>query len=359
MAPLNGPHSLARTLTAAYALLVAYACLHPLSGWQASGLPVFDFLFEPWPKYVRIEDLIVNVLGFVPLGFVAVPALGERFGTLGRLLVAALFGAALSLSVETAQNFLPSRVSSNVDLGCNALGSLIGATLGTLWGKATFDQGGWLQRWRARRIIPGRTGDTGLVLLGLWLLSLALPETIVFANGDLRDLIGVPTPLPFAPERFIRIEAVMVASGLVAAGLLMRCMLKSGGAAAIALLILLGLAIKSLATSAFLVPGSPAVWLTPGTRYGLLGGTFMLVFALGLPRIQQHALAGIGLLIATTLANLIPDNPYLLADQRLLGHGNFLNFHGLTQLTATLWPFLALGYLSGLGLWRGEHLREV
>lgn len=357
MAPLRGPHSLARTLAAAYALLVAYACLHPLSGWQSSGLPVFDFLFEPWPKYLRIEDLIVNILGFVPLGFVAVPALGDRFGTLGRLLVATLLGAALSLSVETAQNFLPSRVSSNVDLGCNALGSFVGAIVGTLWGKAAFDQGGWLQRWRTHRIIPGRTGDAGLVLAGLWLLTQALPETILFASGDLRGLLGVPTPLPFAPDRFIRIEAAMVASGLVAAGLLLRCMLKAGGSGPIALLLALGLAIKSLVTTVFLVPGAPDVWLTPGTRHGLLAGGLMLAFALGLPRIQQHALAGMALLVATALANLIPENPYLLADQRLLGHGNFLNFHGLTQLAATLWPFLALGYLSALGLWRGEHLR--
>lgn len=359
MAPLQGPHSLARTLAVAYALLVAYACLHPVSGWQASGLPVFDFLFEPWPKYVRGEDLVVNVLGFVPLGFVAVPALGQRYSTLGRLLVATLIGAALSLSVETAQNFLPTRVSSNVDLGCNTLGSLIGAILGSFWGSATFDHDGWLQRWRAQHIIPGRTGDTGLVLVGLWLLTLALPETIVFANGDLRDVFGVPTPLPFAPEGFIRIEAAMVASGLLAIGLLLCCMLRSGGTWPVAVLIALGLAIKSLATSVFLVPGSPDVWLTPGTGYGLMGGTLMLALALKLPRIHQHALAGMGLLVATALANLIPDNPYLLADQRLLGHGNFLNFHGLTQLIATLWPFLALGYLSGLGLWRGEHLEEL
>lgn len=359
MVPLSGPSSLARTLTAAYMLLIVYACLHPLAGWQSSGLPAFDFLFEPWPKYVRTEDLVVNVLGFVPLGFVAVPALGARFGTLGRLFLAALVGTVLSLSVETAQNFLPNRIASNVDLGSNALGSLLGAMLGTFWGKASFDQGGWLQQWRAQRIIPGRTGDVGLVLVGLWLLTQALPETILFASGDLRDLFGVPTPLPFAPERFIRIEAAMVASGLLAAGLLVRCMLKASGLGSIALLIVLGLAIKSLATAAFLVPGSPGVWLTPGTRHGLLGGTFLLLLALGLPRIHQHALAGMGLLVATALANLIPENPYLLADQRLLGRGNFLNFHGLTQLIATLWPFLALAYLSALGLWRGEHLREL
>lgn len=359
MASLSGSYSLARTLAVAYALLVTYACLHPLTGWQSSGLPAWDFLVEPWPKYVRTEDLVLNVLGFVPLGFVMVAALGERFGTQGSLLVALLIGAGLSLSVEMAQNFLPNRIASNIDLGCNALGSLLGALLGCRWGKATFDQHGWLQRWRAETIVPGRTGDLGLVLVGLWLLTQALPETILFASGDLRALFGVPTPLHFAPEPFIRIEAAMVASGLLAAGLLMRCMQKNVGFLSIGLLFTLAFAIKSLATTAFLVAGSPGAWLTPGTRYGLAGGGVLLVLALGLPRVHQHALAGMGLLVATTLANLIPENPYLRVDQGLLGRSNFLNFHGLTQVLAALWPFMALAYLSALGLWRGEHLREL
>ena len=67
--------SLARNLALAYALLIAYACLHPLSGWRMSGLPLFDYLLAPWPKYFILEDLLFNILGYLPFGFLAAAAL--------------------------------------------------------------------------------------------------------------------------------------------------------------------------------------------------------------------------------------------------------------------------------------------
>lgn len=53
-------------LALAYAALVAYACLHPFNGWQTTGLPLFDYLLAPWPRYYRSEDLILNVAGYAP-----------------------------------------------------------------------------------------------------------------------------------------------------------------------------------------------------------------------------------------------------------------------------------------------------
>mgnify|MGYP003599032092 CR=1 FL=1 len=43
-------------------------------------------------------------------------------------------------------------------------------------------------------------------------------------------------------------------------------------------------------------------------------------------------------------------------ERQLAGFSNVLNFHGLTGLVDSLWPYVALAYLSALGLWRGEHL---
>ena len=42
------------------------------------------------------------------------------------------------------------------------------------------------------------------------------------------------------------------------------------------------------------------------------------------------------------LVNLTPYNPYSVAALAVWRQGHFLNFNGLTRLTATLWPFLAL-----------------
>jgi hypothetical protein len=42
-------------------------------------------------------------------------------------------------------------------------------------------------------------GELGLVILGLWLLTLLTPESLLFATGDLRRLLDLPTPLQFNP----------------------------------------------------------------------------------------------------------------------------------------------------------------
>lgn len=352
---------LTRYLAASYAILIAYACLHPWSGWQASGLPMFDYLFAPWPRYYRVEDLVVNVLGYIPLGFVLAPALAERWGRGRAVWIATLLGALLSLGVETTQNFLPTRVASNVDIGCNTLGAFIGALAGALWGRRLFARSGWIHRWRVRRVLPGRSGDLGLVLAALWMLTQLLPDAAPFGIGDLRHLLALPTPMAFDPDRFMRFESALVACGLLAIGLFARCMLlRSQGRIALPVLFLvfLGLAAKTLASASFFVPSDPFAWLTPGTQTGLLIGLPLLIAAMLLPPLAAHVLAGMTLLGTTLLSNLIPDNPYLLIEQQLLNRGNFLNFHGLTQLVTGVWPFLALAYLSALGLWRGEHLHS-
>ncbi|MDX5363059.1 MAG: VanZ family protein [Pseudazoarcus pumilus] len=348
---------LPKYLAASCALLIAYACLYPFAGWQASGLPLFDYLAAPWPKYLRTEDLVVNVLGYVPLGFLLVPALPRRWHPLAALLVASLLGTLFSFGIETAQHFLPTRVSSNVDLGCNALGALLGAAAGALFGRGLFDPGGGIHRWRAVNVVQGRSGDLGLILLGLWLLAQSMPDSALFAAGDLRRLFGLPTPMPFQPRPFITLEAAMVATGLFAVGLFARCMLQASRVWPALLLLVLGIAVKSGATSIFVTPGDAWLWLTPGTRNGLIAGAALLLVALMLPRVLQHALAGMALLGTATLANLIPENPYLLGSPRLIS-GTFENFHGLVRLVSGAWPLLALAWLSALGLWRGEHLHD-
>jgi len=135
-----------------------------------------------------------------------------------------------------------------------------------------------------------------------------------------------------------------------------RCMTRGPSTLPVLLVIALGIGAKSLATWIFFEPGAPLAWLTPGAERGLLIGGGLLLPALLLPRLAQHAIAGTSLLLATALVNLIPENPYLPFDRRLAGFSNVLNFHGLTALVDSLWPYAALAYLSALGLWRGEHL---
>ncbi|HQZ03668.1 MAG TPA: VanZ family protein [Thauera sp.] len=348
--------SLPRNLAIAYAMLIAYACLHPLAGWHASGLPVFDYLLAPWPKYFIVEDFLINIVGYLPFGFLFAASLPPSWRGWRSIAIASAVGVLLSLGLETAQNFLPSRVASNLDLGGNAVGGLLGALLGVRWGQAWFGRHGIIHRWRVEWIIGGRSGEAGLILLGLWLLGQLSATDLLFSSGDLRSLLGIAAPLPFSAERFIAFDTALTATSILAIGLFARCMMRARNPLPIVLLLALGVGAKALATATFFDPGMPLAWLTPGAERGLAIGGGLLALALLLPRLLQHTLAGTALLAATALVNLMPESPYLAYSQRLAQFSNVLNFHGLTALVDSLWPFVALAYLSALGLWRGDHL---
>lgn len=330
-------------------VLIVYACLHPFAGWRDPGLPVFDFLFLPWPRYYTFTDLAVNVIGIVPFSFALVAALPSRLSTRSAVVASILLTFSLSLGVETLQNFLPSRVPSNVDVGCNTLGGILGALAGGRWSGRLFAPDSGLTRWRAQRILPGQMGEFGLAVLGLWLFALLTPENLLFATGDLRRLFDLPAQLPFNPTRFMKVEAAIAASQLLAVGLIGRCMMRSFSPWPIGLLILLGLGVKTLASATFFTPDDPFHWATPGGVRGLLVGTLALVACLFLPRRSHPMLAGLALLMSTALVNLAPENPFLPGEVALVPQGSLFNFHGLTQFTASLWPFVAFAYLSLLG----------
>jgi len=344
---------LARYLAIAYALLVAYASLHPLTGWRDNGVPVFDYLGAAWPRYYTGFDLAANILAYLPLGFLLVPALQGRLGIAAAALIAALAGGGLGFVLETLQNFLPSRVPSNIDLACNAIGAMIGAAAGMNWGRALTD-GGHLHRLRTRLAVDGPAADFGLVLLGLWLLAQLNPELLLFGTGDLRALLELP-PLPYSAQRFFVIEAGVAAAGTLAAGLITWSLLRPHSRWLLAALLLPALAVKAFASALLVNDAQFAHWATPGNMAGLAAGTAVLLAATHLPPLAQRMLAALALLFATALVNLAPENPYLAASLAVWQQGHFLNFNGLTKLVSSLWPFAALPYLMIPRPRTGEH----
>lgn len=334
---------LARYLAIAYALLIAYASLHPLTGWRDTGAPPLGFLTAAWPRYYTGFDLAANILAYVPLGFLVVPALQSRLGIAAAALLAVLAGGGLSLALETLQNFLPGRVPSNIDLACNAIGAMIGAAAGMNWGRALID-GGRLHRLRMRLVVGGHAADFGLVLLGLWLLAQLNPELLLFGTGDLRALLELP-PLPYSARRFFVIEAGVAAAGILAAGLVAWSLLRRPRRVLLVALLLPAFVVKAFASALLVNAGQFANWITPGNMAGLAAGMIALLMATRLPPLAQRMLAALALLFATALVNLAPENPYLAASLAVWQQGHFLNFNGLTKLVSSLWPFAALPYL--------------
>ncbi|MBN1103281.1 MAG: VanZ family protein [Deltaproteobacteria bacterium] len=74
------------------------------------------------------QDMIVNVAGFIPFGFIFPVWLGKvGVWPKGRILVAGIAaGFFVSLAIELTQGFIPVRSSSQLDVLCNTLGMAAG-----------------------------------------------------------------------------------------------------------------------------------------------------------------------------------------------------------------------------------------
>ena len=91
------------------------------------------------------SDVTLNLLGFVPFGFMVCLRLLSmgKFSPRGCLFFAVTLGFAVSLAIELTQVWLPGRDSSLLDLTTNTVGSAIGGAMAYHLGRA---YGTWLKR---------------------------------------------------------------------------------------------------------------------------------------------------------------------------------------------------------------------
>ena len=335
-------------------LLTAYASLYPLEGWRDHGLSPFAYLGSPWPRYVTTFDLVANVLGYVPYGFLCVLALYPRVRALAAFAIALASAACLSLTMEAAQSYLPSRVATNLDVLCNVAGGACGAALGVLMAPPLL--GGPLKRLRNATFLTGADIDMGFALVALWLFMQLNPATLLFAAGDLRDWLAPGIGRARRPEFFVAIEAFIAAANLVSVALLVSVLARPGRPtrAMFLVLVLAALVVKIAAFAIVMQAENVLVWLTPGAQLGLAAGVLVALGAMALPRVGRLALAAVLIMVATVLVNITPPNPYLAATLKLWQQGHFLNFNGLTRLVSSVWAFIALGYLMFLAARRRE-----
>jgi VanZ family protein len=343
---MPGPSPLARYLFIAYALLIVYASLYPFSGWRAQGLVPFAFVTAPFPRLVSAFDVVANVVGYLPLGFVAVLAVYPVLTGRGAFMAAALFSLLLSFTLESIQFYLPSRTSSNLDLLANVAGGALGALSGLAAIRPLLREDG-LQALRHRLFLPGGRTDLGLVLLGLWLFAQLYPGTLLFGTGDLRDLVRPPSGRLYPAELFLRVEAGVACANGLAAGLLVSCLTARHQPARTVVLAVIAaaLVVRSLAYGLLVGSQDFLAWVTPGAVYGVSAAVVLCMAAVALPGPVRLALTGLALLAATALVNLAPANPYNASTLALWQQGHYLNFNGVTRVVSTIWPFAAMVYL--------------
>src|SRR5207248_262794 len=83
----------------------------------------------PHPFRLHRIDTLLNILGFIPLGFFLCAYLedAKHYSRRNGFVGAIIFGVLTSLAIELLQVFLPSRDSSLLDVVNNVLGTIAGA----------------------------------------------------------------------------------------------------------------------------------------------------------------------------------------------------------------------------------------
>jgi len=341
-----------------YVGLICYASLYPFSDWRYQGVVPWAYLSSPWPKYWTGFDITINLLGYLPLGFLlALSALRTGRGRYA-VVLATLTAGVLSLTMESLQSYLPMRVASNVDLGLNVVGAWLGALLA--WG---MEELGVIERWsifRARWFVADARG--GLVLLALWPVGLLFPAAVPFGLGQVLERLEFSlgevlqdTPLlDWLPVRDIELqplvpgaELVCVMLGMLIPCLLGFCIIRATPRRLLFLLLVFacGMGVTALSAALSYGPEHAWAWFSLPVKAGLVAAMVLALLLLGVPRRVSAALVLLALGVHLDLLNQAPASPYFAQTLSTWEQGRFIRFHGLAQWLGWLWPYATLVYV--------------
>ncbi len=357
--PVQRHKSAAWPLALLYAALIAYASLFPFTGWRDQGLAPWAYLQAPLPQYWTRFDVIANLLGYAPLGFLLALASMRMQRGWPAVTLASAAAALLAFTLECLQSYLPLRVASNLDLGLNAAGGLLGALAGYVMERlGAIDH--W-RRFRARWFVRDSRG--ALVLLALWPVGLLFPAPVAFGLGQVYErveewLAGLLEDTPFIawlPLHQLDLqplspgaEALCVTLGALVPVLLGYTVVRHRGRRALmaASALLVGVLVSALSAGLSFGPLHAWAWISRPVELGLIAAVFGAALLLPLA-----ARLCVPVLMAVVVAQLLilnaaPKSAYFAITLQSWEQGRFIHFHGLAQWLGWLWPFIALAYLA-------------
>lgn len=337
-----------RTLLAiGYALFIVYGSLSPFSGWREQGLDFLDVLSMPLLLTYTAFDAAINFVAYVPLGLLVALALRARFGAIVSMLVGLCIGALLSASMEYLQMYLPTRISSNMDLLTNSAGALAGALLAvsiTSW----TDIFRKLARWRSYLFHHGKEMDFGLALLALWTFGQINPSLPMLGNVFISEVARQPFVAPL-PAPFDWWESGAVTLNLLMPGALLLTLLRVPRKVIIALLVVLsGVALAKFITAAVLLKSwALLLWINSEAVFGIWLGMLLLLALLWLPRAAVTIFGTAAALVYFVIVNFVFANntPSAAVSIYHWHYGHLLNYNGLAQTIILIFPLLLIFHL--------------
>ncbi|WP_323374548.1 VanZ family protein [Nostoc commune] len=125
-------------LVTASILAVVIATLHPFNFLLVNNFSI-QTITASFDNASSFEDLVNNILLFIPLGFSYTAFLQNRkIKPINKFLKLIIISAGLSLTVEILQIFLPSRSPTPADIANNTLGGIFGMICFYIWHSQSF-----------------------------------------------------------------------------------------------------------------------------------------------------------------------------------------------------------------------------
>ncbi len=341
-----------------YAILIVYASLYPFDNWRIQGIAPWAFLMTPLPRYWTGFDVLSNVVGYAPLGFLLALALHRTRPNGPAIVLTTLVAAALSLTMESLQMFLPVRVPSNVDAALNISGAFGGAVIAR-----ALEWVGLLDRWsrfRDRWFVPDASG--AMALLALWPFALLFPAPVTFGLGQVLERVEASLAhvledsllLEWLPWREVELQPLLPISEIlcVAIGLLLPCLLAFGvlrewrqRIVVAVLMLVVGFMVSALSAALTYGPAHAWDWISTEVLVGLVVAMAgMTVLSFSAPRVCW-VLALAALVWQLSLLNNASADAYFALTLQTWEQGRFIRFHGLIQWLGWLWPYALLLYL--------------
>jgi VanZ family protein len=356
----------ATPLALIYAVLIVYASLYPFSDWRDQGVGLWDFVFAAPPKYWTTFDVVINMVGYIPMGGLLTLSALRTGRVKNAVLFSLLMASVFSLSMETLQGFLTTRVASREDWLLNSAGALLGAVL-TL----ALERMGAINRWsRIRRLWFVDHSRGGLVLLATWPVALLFPPPVPFGlgqvferlEGETADLLHDSPFIDWLPLRQFELQPLVPGLEMVCVvlGLLIPCLLgfsivRTSARRILFVPLLVGMGVLATTLSAGLSwgPGHAWAWMDLPTQIALALALLLAPLFAAVPGRACAAVVLLMLGVYLSLLNQAPESPYFAQTLQGWEQGQFIRFNGLAQWVGWMWPYAAMVYALVV-VWRKD-----